>query len=295
MNILLISHIDLDKVEKTGTGRSVYLKNKYFSRYENVKYCNNKITDEDWQWCDCVYIVQFQSILNHKNILQYTTKPIYYEAQSFWMYENKVPQEWIDLEIEICKKCKKVFCYSTSLIDYFIKNKISKNRLQLTFPGFDIDDFEFIVTYLGNFSSWQNIKLILKLANQLPEITFLLIGESGGMTVANPNVEVLGYKIGKNLHRYLKMSDMFIIPRENSIICETMPGKFADYYLHNKNKILSTNVCDFSKYINNFVDFSENNILNNIKNTYKSTIEKKQKSTFNIDNIVKNILNVMKK
>lgn len=293
MKILLLSHVDLNNPKPTGTGRSVYLKYKYFSKNNDVRYLT-ELSKEDIDWCDCIYIIQFQSVINWKFTLSAIQKPIYYESQSFWWLENKNSDKLKDLELYFCKNIfKKIFCYSLLLKEYFHSNDISAKKLFLTHPGFDINNFEFIVTYVGNFNSYQNIEFIIKLANENPHITFLLIGDYPKSLVCPNNVELIGYKKEKELHRLLKMSDIFLIPREINGITETMPGKFAEYIFYGKSKIISTPTSDIKTYLEKTFNLNEfNTEINKRYNNKKITLDK---SIFNISNIANKILEEIKK
>jgi len=221
-------------------------------------------------------------------------KPIYYELQSFWAWEKKCPEEWIDLEYRIIEKSKATFAFSTQLKDFYVKKGIDEKKIHITLPGFDMDDFEFIVTYLGNFEKWQGLDILFESVKIFPWITFVLIGEKKGDCPDLPNVEYAGYKEGKEKMRLLKMSDLLIIPRKDEMPCQTMPGKIADYVLADV-PIMTTKVCDLEEYADLTCEPNADSIATRITSCYHEKKRSFEVSVFNIENITDKILKVVEK
>jgi len=295
MKILILSHKNLEEEKKTGTGTRISHIVKHFSKKHEVRYVTTLCEfDKDIEWCDCIYIIHFQSVLKHFDFIMSTDKPIFYELQSFWAWENPCPDDWMEMEHNIIEESKAVFVFSTQLKDYYVNKGIDKNKIYITLPGFDMDDFEFIVTYLGNFEQWQGLDMLFEVAKMFPWITFMLIGEKKGECPNLSNIEYVGYKSGKEKMRLLKQADLLVIPRKNIQACQTMPGKIADYVLASR-EIMSTRVCDLPEYADSVCMPNTNSLTTIITNIYNEKKNDFKKSCFNIDNIVNNIIEVMEK
>ncbi len=85
--------------------------------------------------------------------------------------------------------------------------------------GLRLDAKSTIVGYLGHISEGKGIGFVLRLAAQLPELTFLLVGatkESDAIrhqARGTPNVAVLPWQISNDMRReYLQASDILMIP-----------------------------------------------------------------------------------
>jgi len=296
MRIWILSNKKLEEKEKTGTNARTSLIYKEFSKKHEVKY-STEWTDKLEAWCDLIYVIHFQSVYTYRNQWKETKKPLYYELHSFWAFEYYGNPDLLEHELNFINKAKKTFACSSQLKDYYIGQGVPDKKIDVTLVGFDIDNFEFIVLYTGNFKEWQGLKTLFKLAENLHQITFILAGTKEGVCLDLPNIEYVGYKTGKEFYRLLKMADRLIIPRDDIQTCQTMAAKFGDYMMFAdvEYKILVTDVCDNSKYVKTIPKPFYDNLEHNLEYAYNRKIIKLRESNFNMENIAEKILEVLEK
>ena len=101
------------------------------------------------------------------------------------------------------------------------------------------------ITFTGAIASWLDKELILKIANEFPDASIVLVGPFYDVEIKDipPNIHILGHQPYETMPGYLHNSDVLIIPFdvENPVIEATNPIKLWEYLATGK-PIVTTNI-----------------------------------------------------
>jgi len=141
-----------------------------------------------------------------------------------------------------------------------------------------------IIGYFGSISDWFDIDLIVYLAKNCPQFTFVMIGHTFGANIRTlkkfSNVFFLGERPYSELPKYLHEFDVCIIPfKKTKLIEATHPIKLYEYFAAGKPVVTTDmpEIYPMAKIC--YVSKSKEDFLNNLKkaaNESEQTLEKER-------------------
>ncbi|MDD4761547.1 MAG: glycosyltransferase family 4 protein [Candidatus Pacebacteria bacterium] len=169
---------------------------------------------------------------------------VFYEGHN-WPKKDKI-------HLEMLKKTKGIICITKGLAERYIEKGIKKEKILVAPDGVDLEKFlavnhlskekarkelklpenRKIAVYVGSFYKWKGIDVLLKAAEKMREVIFVVAG-SGKIEKELPeNVKMVGKKLKTEVPKWLLAADVLILPnsgKEDISRLYTSPLKMFEY------------------------------------------------------------------
>lgn len=198
------------------------------------------------------------------------------------------------------KFSNKIFVVSNNFKDFLIKkHNIPKDKIEVFPTGVDTEEIyfdsilrkkerkknnledKFVILYVGNLLKWQNIDFLVKFFSSLYEKrkdVFLFLISNDKLNLKRYEFQLLNHKLPRSsfnilsvnhkyLNKYLNMSDLGAILRENNLLnIVASPGKCGEYLAAGLHVLSTEYVGDYSR------DIRKNNlgVIIDLQNKSKS-------------------------
>lgn len=183
-----------------------------------------------------------------------------YNTKIRWFFQNKILKRKFQKKIFISKRLHFYLSSKQFISNYLILHDAASNNDRIC-SSFLIDrkyvsslflKDQYLCLYSGSLHKGRGIELIIDLANQNPDINFLIIGQLNSFNTFNnsDNIYFMGYVPYVEISSYLKIADVLLMPYQNKVSINVKgqdtskwmsPLKLFEYMSVNK-PIISSNL-----------------------------------------------------
>ena len=183
-----------------------------------------------------------------------------YNTKIRWFFQNKIINRKFQKKIFISKRLHYFLSLKRFIPNYLILHDAALNndhissssRIDRNYVSSLFLKDQYLCLYSGSLHKGRGIELIVNLANQNPDINFLIIGQlnSSNAFINSDNIYFMGYVPYVKISSYLKISDVLLMPYQNKVSINVKgqdtskwmsPLKLFEYMSVNK-PIISSNL-----------------------------------------------------
>lgn len=169
---------------------------------------------------------------------------VFYEGHN-WPKKGKI-------HLEMLKKTRGIVCITKSLAEKYIENGEKEEKILVAPDGVDLDKFLAVnhlskektreelglsgsgkvAVYAGSFYKWKGVDVLLKAAEKMKEINFVIVGDGKIERELPENVKMVGQRPKKEIPKWLLAADVLILPnsgKEDISKLYTSPLKMFEY------------------------------------------------------------------
>ena len=195
--------------------------------------------------------------------------PAVYEERTFQHQYYRLPHVPEAIERTILKVSDKSICVSNVAKNYFIKQGVPKQKLEVISNGVDVRKFTIdnspheirekfgidgiCVGFVGSFHLWHGVDNLMKIIEDVtakfPQIKFLMVGQGGPMydtfkqfvraNQLEDNVIFTGYVSMDDMPKYIAAMDIVLAPYPKMKMFHYSPVKIYEYMASGKPVIAS--------------------------------------------------------
>lgn len=224
---------------------------------------------------DCVIVVEYPTWVQAAKYLKdkYGFKIVTDYLDDYTGFDNTNIECIAPCCYELLESSDKVIASSNYLAD--VASKYSKN-VEIIRNGTEFEHFHKaykeksnsiserkVIGYYGAIAHWFDVEKILYIAENMPEVDIVLIGQvtEGAKSFGKyKNIKLLGEKKYSALPEYLEKFDVCLIPFDTStdLIKATNPVKFYEYLSAGK-KVVATEIPELAPFKDKFVYLANDN------------------------------------